>query len=55
MYQHIRDLWSPTNLVDSMVAELNDTLPYLLDVHWDSVWATHGWPLRYHVEDIHYG
>jgi hypothetical protein len=38
-----------------MVAELVDTLPYMRDIHWDSVWATHGCPSRYHVEDMHYG
>jgi hypothetical protein len=39
-------LWGPTNLVALMVAELNDTLPCLTDVHWDSVWATHGCPIK---------
>jgi hypothetical protein len=32
MYWHIWDLWGPANLVASMVAELDDTLPYLTDV-----------------------
>jgi hypothetical protein len=46
MYLHIRDLWGPTNLVVSMVTELDDTLPCFTDVQWDSVWATHGCPSR---------
>jgi hypothetical protein len=29
MYWRICDLWDPTNLVASMVAEVDDTLPYL--------------------------
>jgi hypothetical protein len=37
-----------------MVAELDDTLHCFMDVHWDSVWATHGCLLMYHVEDMHY-
>jgi hypothetical protein len=36
-----------------MVVELEDTLPYLQDVHQDSVWATHECPSAYRVEDIH--
>jgi hypothetical protein len=55
MYWCMRDLWGPTNFVASSVAKLDDTLPCLMDVHWDSVWATHGCPLRYRVEDMHYG
>jgi hypothetical protein len=46
-------LWGPTILVASMVTELDDTPPYLMDVHWDSVRATHGCSLRYHVEDLY--
>jgi hypothetical protein len=46
-------LWGLTNLVASTVAELDDTPPYLMDVHWDSVEATHGCLSRYHVEDMH--
>jgi hypothetical protein len=34
----------PANLVASTVVELNDTLPRFMDVHWDSVRATHGLP-----------
>jgi hypothetical protein len=37
-----RILWDPTNLLASMIAELDDTLPYLTDDTWDSAWATHG-------------
>jgi hydroxymethylpyrimidine/phosphomethylpyrimidine kinase len=40
MYSSIWDLWDPANLVASMVAELDDTLPRLMDVHWDTVWKT---------------
>jgi hypothetical protein len=43
----------PTNLVASTVAELDDNLQYLTDVHLDIMGATHGCPLRYHVEDLH--
>jgi hypothetical protein len=43
----------PANLVALMIAELDNTLPFLQDVHQDSVWATCGFPSRYHVEDIH--
>jgi hypothetical protein len=39
-------LWGPANLVASTVTELDDTLPCLMYVHWDSVWATHGCLLR---------
>jgi hypothetical protein len=39
-------LWHPTNLVASTVAELVNTLHFLIDVHWDNVWATHGCPSR---------
>jgi hypothetical protein len=42
MYWRIRELWGPANLVASTVAKLDDSLPRLMDVHWDSVWATHG-------------
>jgi hypothetical protein len=35
-------LCGPTNLVALLVAELDDALPCLMIVHWDSVWATHG-------------
>jgi hypothetical protein len=42
IYWCIWDLWSPTNLVASTVTELDDTPPYLIDVQWDSVGATHG-------------
>jgi hypothetical protein len=41
MYWRIWDLCGPANLVASTVAELDDTLPRLTDVHSDSVWATH--------------
>jgi hypothetical protein len=40
MYWHICDLSGPANLVASTVVELDDTLPYLTDVQWDSVGAT---------------
>jgi hypothetical protein len=53
VYWHIRDLWGPTNLIASMITELDDTLPCFMDVHWDSVWVTHGCPSRYHMEDMH--
>jgi hypothetical protein len=33
MYQRIRDLWGPTNLVALTVAELDDTPPCLTDVY----------------------
>jgi hypothetical protein len=33
MYWHIHDLWGTKNLVASTVAELDDTPPYLTDVH----------------------
>jgi hypothetical protein len=46
-------LWGPANLGASTVAELDDTLPRLKDVHWDSVWTTHGCLSRYRVEDMH--
>jgi hypothetical protein len=46
MYWRIRDLWCPTNLVASIVTELDDTLPHFMDVQCDSVWATHGCPMR---------
>jgi hypothetical protein len=32
MYWRIRDLWGPANLVASLVAELDDTQPYLSGV-----------------------
>jgi hypothetical protein len=32
MYWHIYDLWGLTNLVASMVIELDDTLPRFTDV-----------------------
>jgi hypothetical protein len=32
MYWRIWDLWGPTNIAASMVAELDDTLPYLQGV-----------------------
>jgi hypothetical protein len=38
-----------------MITELDDTLLYLTDVHWDSVEATHGCSSQYHVEDLHWG
>jgi hypothetical protein len=53
MYSHIWDLWGPANLVVSCVVELDDALPYLTGVHQDSAWATHGYPLRYRVEDVY--
>jgi hypothetical protein len=46
MYYRIRDLWGPTNLVASMVVELDDTLPRFIDIYWDSVWATHELPIE---------
>jgi hypothetical protein len=55
MYLHIRDIWSPTNLVGSMVAELDDTPPNITGVQWDSVGATHRFPSQYHMEDLQYG
>jgi hypothetical protein len=39
-------LWGPANLVASTVAELDDTPPYLTDVHYDSVGGTHGCPAQ---------
>jgi hypothetical protein len=53
MYWHIRDLWGSANLVALMVTELDGIPLCLMDVHWDSVRATHGCPLRYRVEDLH--
>jgi hypothetical protein len=46
-------LWGPANLVVLIVAKLDDISPYLTNVHWDSVGATHGCPSRYRVEDLH--
>jgi choline-glycine betaine transporter len=46
-------LWGLTNLVALTVTELDDTLSYLTDVYWDSVWVTHGCPSRYRMEDVH--
>jgi hypothetical protein len=46
MYRCIRDIWSPTNLVAPMVSELDDTLPRFTDDKSDSVWATHGLPIK---------
>jgi hypothetical protein len=43
---HIRDSWGPTKLVASTVTELDDTLPHIMDIHWDSVWATHRLPVK---------
>jgi hypothetical protein len=34
--------WGPANILASSVAELDDTLPYLMDVGRDSAWTTHG-------------
>jgi hypothetical protein len=45
MYWHIRDLWSPTNLVALMVVESYDTLPYLQD----EVRIVHGPPTDAHL------
>jgi hypothetical protein len=42
-------LWGPANFVASTDFELDDTPPYLTNVHWDSVGATHGCPSRYRV------
>jgi hypothetical protein len=49
MYWRIRDLWDPTNLVASTVTELDDILPHFMNVHWDSVRATHGLPVEVFV------
>jgi hypothetical protein len=46
IYLRIHDLWGPTNLVALTANELDDTLPHLTNLHWDSVWATHGCPSR---------
>jgi hypothetical protein len=46
-------LWGAGNIVASTITELDDTLPHLTYVHLDSVWATHRWPSRYRVEDMH--
>jgi hypothetical protein len=35
------------------IVELDDTPPYLTDVYWDSLGATHGCPSRYCMEDLH--
>jgi hypothetical protein len=53
MYLSIQDLWGPINLVASIVIELDDTPPYLMDDRRDSVGGTHGCPSRYCVEDLH--
>jgi hypothetical protein len=37
-----RILWGPANWVASCAAETKAILPYLMDVKWDSAWATHG-------------
>jgi hypothetical protein len=34
--------WGPESILASSVAELNDTLPYLMDDRRDNAWATHG-------------
>jgi hypothetical protein len=47
MYWRIWDLCDPTNLVASMVAELDDTLPRFTDDRRDSVQVTH----VLHMED----
>jgi hypothetical protein len=53
MYWCIQDLWGPTNLVASMVAELDDTPPYLMnDTGIVGGGGTHGCPSRYRVEDL---
>jgi hypothetical protein len=38
MYWHILDLWGPTNIVASMVTELDDT-PLCLMVYTGIVWG----------------
>jgi hypothetical protein len=35
-------LWGPINWVASCAAETEAILPYLMDVQWNSAWATHG-------------
>jgi hypothetical protein len=49
MYWRIRDLWGSANVVALTVAKLGDTAPYLTDVQWDSVRATHGVPVDPYV------
>jgi hypothetical protein len=44
---------TPANLKALTVAMLDDTLPYLHGVHWDSVWVTHGCLSRYREKDMH--
>jgi hypothetical protein len=34
--------WGPANWVASCVAKMKAILLYLIDVYWDSAWATHG-------------
>jgi hypothetical protein len=51
MYWRIQDLSGPANLVASMVAKLDDTLPRFTNVQWDRMQATHGCHRCYHVED----
>jgi hypothetical protein len=46
MYWHIRVIRSPANLVVSMVAELDDTLPRFMNDRRDTVRATHGLPIE---------
>jgi hypothetical protein len=43
----------PTNLVASCVAEMEAILPYLMGVHRDTAWTTHGCPSWYRVEDVY--
>jgi hypothetical protein len=42
VYWRIRDFLGPANLLALTVAELDDTLPYLMSDTWDSAWDTHG-------------
>jgi hypothetical protein len=51
MYWRIRDLWGPTNLVASMVTELDDTPLYLMDDIGIVFGPSTDNPLRFRVED----
>jgi hypothetical protein len=54
IYWCIQDLWGPVNLVDLMVAELDNTPPYFTgDIGIYSVRVIHGCSVRYRVEDLH--
>jgi hypothetical protein len=42
VYWRIWDFLGPTNILASLVTELDNTLPYLMDDRREGAWATHG-------------